>query len=153
VAGLLGGVGLLKGMRPDELDLLVQCAAIRTYPPGARIVEQGHGGVTMFIIAEGEVSVVRDGQELSRLGQGDVFGEMALLTGEPRQADVTAVTPVRCLEVDREAFRGVMDKNPVLVANVTSIFQEREAQMRHATRVDNHESAQGLFDRFRRIFW
>jgi len=153
VAALLGGVGLLAGMRPDELDLLVQCAAVRTYPPGARIVEQGQGGTTMFLIAEGEVSVLRDGRELTRLGRGDVFGEMALLTGEPRQADVTAVTPVSCLELDREAFRGVMDKNPVLVANVTRVFQEREAQMRHAPRLDENDSAQGLFERFRRIFW
>ncbi|GFK92361.1 Miniconductance mechanosensitive channel MscM [Fundidesulfovibrio magnetotacticus] len=150
---LLSGVGLLEGMREDELELIVQCAAVRTYPPGASIVEQGQGGTTMFLIAEGEVAVARDGRELTRLGQGDLFGEMALLTGEPRQADVTAVTPVRCLELDREAFRGVMDKNPQLVANVTRVFQEREAQMRQAPRPDGEASAQGLFDRFRRIFW
>jgi small-conductance mechanosensitive channel len=150
---LMSGIKLFEGMRLEELELLAQCSAIRAYPPEARIVERGQTGVTMFIIIDGEVSVSLMGRELSRLGPGDVFGEMALLTGEPRQADVTALAPVSCLEVDREAFRGVLEKNPLLVANVTRVFKERESQNRDATRCEAADSAEGLFERFRRIFW
>ena len=153
VLKLVSGIGLFAGMHPEELELLAQCAAIRTFLPDVKIVERGQTGETMFIIISGEVSVRLDGSELSRLGPGDVFGEMALLTGEPRQADVVALKPVSCLEVDREAFRGVLEKNPLLVNNVTKVFQEREAQMRSAARQETSESAKGLFERFRRIFW
>jgi len=150
---LMGGIELFKGMRPDELELLAQCAALRSYPPEARIVERGQTGVTMFIIIDGQVSVSLEGRELSRLGPGEVFGEMALLTGEPRQADVTALVPVSCLEIDREAFRGVLEMSPLLVANVTRVFKERESQMQDSSRGEADGSAQGLFERFRRIFW
>ncbi|WP_243361224.1 mechanosensitive ion channel family protein [Fundidesulfovibrio terrae] len=153
VANLVKGVGLFSGMHADELDLLVQCAAVRTFPPEARIVERGQGGTTMFVIASGLVSVRIGEKELSRLGPGDVFGEMALLTGEPRTADVVALEPTSCLEVDREAFRGVLDKNPALVANVTRVFKEREEKFRGAAPSAEDDSAQGLFERFRRIFW
>jgi len=153
MAGLIAGIGLFEGMRPDELELLVQCAAVRTFAPQARIVERGQGGTTMFILVEGHVSVRLHDRELSRLGPGDVFGEMALLTGEPRQADVVALEPVSCLEVDREAFRGVLDKAPILVGNVTRAFREREAKMKTHAGTAPEESADGLFERFRKIFW
>jgi len=153
VLRLVSGVGLFAGMQPDELDLLCQCAAIRTFLPEASIMERGQTGTTMFILVAGHVSVSIDGNELSKLGPGDVFGEMAMLTGEPRLADVTALEPVSCLEIDREAFRGVLEKNPILVSNVTRIFQERVDKMRASTQTDTVESTQSLLDRFRRIFW
>lgn len=153
ISELVKGIGLFDGMQPDELELLVQCAAIRTYAPDARIVERGQSGTTMFILTAGHVAVRLGETELSRLGPGDVFGEMALLTGEPRQADVVAVEPVSCLEVDREAFRVVLEKNPVLMANVTKVFKEREEKNRGASGQGGEQSEEGLIDRFRRIFW
>jgi small-conductance mechanosensitive channel len=150
---LVKGVGLFRGMREGEIELLAQCAAVRTFAPGMRVVERGEAGHTMFIIASGSVSVRLGEKELSRLTAGDVFGEMALLTGEPRQADVVALEPVTCLEVDREAFRGVLDKNPVLVENVTRSFRERESFVRGSLRHDEDESAHSLFESFKRLFW
>jgi len=153
VIELLSGIELFKGMRPDERELLIRCAAIRTYAPDTRVVERGQAGTTMFIITSGRVAVRLGDTELSRLGPGDVFGEMALLTGEPRQADVVALEPVSCLEVDREAFQGVLEINPVLVANVTKAFQEREKKNRSSVSQGQGDSAQGLLERFRKIFW
>jgi CRP-like cAMP-binding protein len=153
MVALLTGIILFEGMLPDEIELLVQCAAIRTYAPGTRIEERGQGGTTMFIITSGQVAVRVGDTELSRLVPGEVFGEMALLTGEPRQADVVTLEPVSCLEVDREAFQGVLEKNPVLVANVTKAFQEREKKNRGSVSQGQSDSAQGLLERFRKIFW
>lgn len=149
---LLEGIGLFEGLRPDQLELLVQCSALRTFAPETRVVQRGQNGTTMFIIASGSVSVRLHQTELSRLTRGDVFGEMALLTGEPRLADVVALEPLTCLELDREAFRGVLDTAPVLVANVERAFREREAKMKQTTDAGQPESAQSLFERFRRIF-
>ena len=154
IASLVGGVELFKGMPVDEVELLARCSAIRVYAPETRIVERGQSGSTMFLIASGRVAVsLENGVEVARLGPGDVFGEMALLTGEPRTADVTAVDPATCLEIDREAFRMVLEKNPALLANVHRVFEERVSQQRDANRRDSHELAEGLFACFRRIFF
>lgn len=153
IVGLVKDVGLFTGMPPEDITLLAECSAARSFPPAARIVEQGQSGSTMFIIVRGQVAVESGGKEITRLGPGEVFGEMALLTGEPRQADVVALEPVSCLEVDREAFRGVLEKNPLLVENVNRIFREREALRTQHIADDKNLSAQGLFETFRRIFW
>ncbi len=153
VLGLVAGVGLFSGMHREEMELLLQCAACRNYAPGARIVEEGQDGATMFIIVTGKVAVLRGGSRVAALGPGDVFGEMALLTGEPRQADVVALEHVSCLEVDREGFRVILEKNPALVENVTRIFEERGRS--NAGREDKDQPAgqEGLLDLFRRLFW
>jgi len=154
IESLLGGASLFKGMPLEDLELLAQCAAIRSYQPQVRIVERGQTGTTMFIITAGEVSVSDiNGNEVVRLGPGNVFGEMALLTGEPRTADVTAVVPVTCLEIDRDAFRLVLQKNPTLLANVHRVFEERVSQHRNASHKGEQESTRKLFKHFRRIFW
>ncbi len=154
MAGLVRSVGLFAGMRDDDLNLLTQCSAMRSYPPGAIIVVRGQTGVTMFLMVSGRVSVRLEGKELSTLGPGDMFGEMALLTGEPRQADVVSLDAVRCLEVDREAFRAVLEKNPAILANITQTFQARERDMQSRAKTTGEtSSAQSLFERFRNIFW
>jgi len=152
MAGVIASIGMFEGLSREDLELLVQCSAVRTFAPGVVVMEHGRPGTTMFIIVSGSVSVSVGGKELSVLGPGEIFGEMALLTGLPRQADVTAIEPATCLEVDREAFRGVMDKAPVLVANVNRVFREREASIMRSPGMGS-DSADGLFDMFRRIFW
>jgi len=154
IESLVSGASLFKGMPLEELELLAQCAAIRVYQPQAHIVERGQTGTTMFIIAAGEVSISgTNGTEVARLGPGNVFGEMALLTGEPRTANVTAVDPVTCLEIDREAFRLVLEKSPVLLANVHRVFEERASQHRDMPHKGAPKSSKKLFKHFQRIFW
>ena len=150
---LLAGVGMFSGMGPDELGLVVECAGMRAFLPGAAIVTRGQNSTTMFIIVEGAVSVRIGAKELAALGPGEMFGEMALLTGEPRKADVVATLNTTCLELDREAFRTVLEHNQVLMDNVMRIFKEREQANRQDFGHQDQEAEESLFDRFRKIFW
>jgi CRP-like cAMP-binding protein/Zn-dependent protease len=75
-----------------------------TVPPGEHIVEQGEEGDTFYTIRSGRADVIRDGRRIATLGPGDHFGEAALLHHEPRNATVTAHTPVRAFRLSREAF-------------------------------------------------
>ena len=68
----------------------------------------------MWIVLDGAVSVSRQGQELARLGQGNVVGEMALLSGNPRSADVTAVGEALLLEITAQDFWAMLTKYPAL---------------------------------------
>jgi CRP-like cAMP-binding protein len=87
-------------------------------PPGQRLFEQGDGADSLYIIARGAVNVIvtTDGEEhvVDVLGGGDIIGEMALLTGEPRSASVGARTTVTLGKISREAFERLMQGNPAL---------------------------------------
>src|SRR5437899_6002382 len=81
----------------------------RSYPEGATLCEQGKRGDEFFIILEGRAAVSRNGRRIRLLGQGDHFGELALLhpsiKGIPRTATVTALTPLRCFVLHQHHFR------------------------------------------------
>src|SRR5262249_43495067 len=69
-------------------------------------------GVGFFVVAEGEAVVTIAGKELTPLGPGDHFGELALITERERSATVTAQTPMRCLEIRFWDFRDFAHDNP-----------------------------------------
>ncbi len=151
---LLQGISLFAGMSEDDLGLLIVTSSIRTYAHGFQIVRQGQKGTTLYIILEGTVAVKRGGNTLAELGAGQFFGEMALLTGEARAADVfVTADAAKCLIVDREGFRIIMDKSPVVIRNIEEIFRARAAQTARDLASDAPEGgAQSLWDRFKSIF-
>src|SRR5436309_1969575 len=98
----LGKVPILQGLSAAQLRRIARKAEVREYPEGATIVTRDDPGRTLYIILEGRVRVVRHGETslaappLAEFGQGEFFGEMALLENAPRAADVLAVMPTTC---------------------------------------------------------
>jgi CRP-like cAMP-binding protein len=90
-------VPLFAGLDRKELELLAKLAKEQRYEPGATIVKSGASGHGLYIIKEGSVSVVRDGQKVASMGPGQFFGEISVLDGGPRTADVRADTDTVCL--------------------------------------------------------
>ena len=90
-------VPLFAGLDRKELELLAKLAKEQQYEPGATIVKAGASGHGLYIIKEGHVSVVRDGQKVASMGPGQFFGEISVLDGGPRTADVKANTETVCL--------------------------------------------------------
>jgi CRP/FNR family transcriptional regulator, cyclic AMP receptor protein len=90
-------VPLFAGLDRKELELLAKLAKEQRYEPGATIVKSGATGHGLYIIKEGNVSVVRDGQKVASMGPGQFFGEISVLDGGPRTADVKAETETVCL--------------------------------------------------------
>lgn len=90
-------VPLFAGLDRKELELLAKLAKEQRYEPGATIVKTGAGGHGLYIIKEGNVSVVRDGKKVASMGPGQFFGEISVLDGGPRTADVKADTETVCL--------------------------------------------------------
>jgi CRP/FNR family transcriptional regulator, cyclic AMP receptor protein len=90
-------VPLFSGLERKELAELAKLVKEMRYEPGASIVQTGAGGHGLYIIKEGRVSVVRDGQRVASFGPGQFFGEISVLDGGPRTADVKADTETVCL--------------------------------------------------------
>ena len=104
---------------------------------GEVIVREGAHGSSMFLVMRGEavVTLANTSGEVARLHDGDFFGEMSLLTGQPRTATVTAVTDCQLLEIGVEAFRRVALADPAIVEQVTAAVGTRRAEM------DQHRAA------------
>ena len=101
--------------------------------PGEVIVRQGAPADKFFIIADGEVEVVREeagrAHSVARLGQGQFFGEMAILRDMPRTATVQAVRPTTLLAMDRGVFRGLVAQSLATTEDFDQVIQQRLTEL------------------------
>ena len=126
---LLRARGPLAAVSPDALRGLVAAAEDRSYEPGAHLVTQGEPGDGLLVLIEGTAhATLRDQGGAHRLGgfaAGDVVGEMALVTHEPRSADVIADEPVRALLVPTAVFDRLAARHLELAIVLTQLVAER----------------------------
>jgi CRP-like cAMP-binding protein len=116
---ILKSVELFEGLRPDEIDVLADVCEERVYPLNEIITQQGEVGEELFIVYEGFVEVVRAGtapevapRTIVNLGEGQIFGEMALVDRGPRSATVKAASnEAKILVIKREEFDHICEKN------------------------------------------
>ena len=76
------------------------------------LTKQGHPGREMFVLLEGTVDVVRDDKLVNRLGPGDFVGEGALMLSKPRNATITATSPIRALVITHSNFTRLLEEDP-----------------------------------------
>ena len=110
----------------------------RDYPARAVIVRRGERGDCMYFIASGEVEV-RLRPATVRLGPGEFFGEIALLTGGPRNATIVATQPCTLLTLDIVDFRQLLGHQPELARVVSEEAERRLAAARPARSATNDE--------------
>jgi small-conductance mechanosensitive channel/CRP-like cAMP-binding protein len=160
----LRGVDFLATMPQPLLERLAGTSQTCRFGPGETVIRQGDEGHELFILREGEVSVIvgRSGgsqAEVARLGPGKFIGEMSLMTGEPRSATVQAVQECEMVKVDKESFQEVLAAAPALAEEITRILVERQMQLeenlssrsqRHPADTQARNSA--LLGKIRRFF-
>jgi CRP-like cAMP-binding protein len=113
VADDLARVPLFSGLNARQRRKLGRLARERNVRAGTAVVKEGlMGGVSFFVVAEGEATVTIGGKEVATLGPGSQFGELALINNRARSATVTAKTPMRCLEIRFWDFRDFAHDNP-----------------------------------------
>ncbi len=115
------------GIQAEEAVRLASTGRVCTYPPETILCHEDALETTFYIILEGEVLVTKhindaEARELKRLHPGDFFGEMALIHNAPRAATVKSVAPIAVLEIDKEAFDSMLERNsPVSLAMVREV--------------------------------
>lgn len=122
---LLGACPLFRGL--DDAGLAaVAAAAIEVEFPAERVIaRQGEIGTGFFVVADGTERVIRDGTVVARLGSGEFFGELSLLDGGPRVAQVTAEEPTRCLALASWDFERVLRAEPAVALSVLRVVAAR----------------------------
>ncbi len=116
---------LFEGLSKHHLRRIAKLARIRRFASGSAMVRAGDAGTSFFVMLDGTARVVSAGGRTRRLGAGDFFGEMALLDGAPRSADVVADGEVLTLTIGRSSFRKLLRKEPALTQALLSTLAAR----------------------------
>ena len=130
---VLEKVELLAPLKTSERELLAQNVTVLDFAEGEEIVQQGASGTSMYVIGEGECTViVRGASRLSKtvatLSDGDFFGEMSLMTGAERSATVVAKTDCLLYEIRKNDMLKVLEANPNISTTLSELLAKREAE-------------------------
>jgi CRP/FNR family cyclic AMP-dependent transcriptional regulator len=105
------------------------------FEPGHVIARQGDIGTGFFLIADGRVRIIRDGEEIASLGDGEFFGELSVLDGKPRTAQVVAAEPTVCLALASWDFEAVVAEEPAVAL---AIMRALATRLRALTEAQHH---------------
>ena len=114
----LAAVPMFRALSAKQLQTLGKQAETVGVGIGHELVREGDRGTEFFVVLAGEVSVVSGGTEVAVLKEGDFFGELALLDPAPRDATVTALSPVEVLVIDVRRFTPLLEDVPQLAQQI-----------------------------------
>ena len=122
----------LQLLDDSQTDRLLASARLQRFGRGERVIEQGDEGGSMFILLRGEAAVIVNGADtrtqVATLRAGDYFGEMSLLTGEPRSATVVAQTDCEMWEIGKDVLGELLEHNQALVEKLGDMLTKRRLE-------------------------
>jgi cAMP-dependent protein kinase regulator len=121
---------LFEVLTDEERDALVREMELESHEEGSVIIGEGQPGSSMYVIANGEVKVFTNGPGgttlyLAKLGEGDFFGEVSMLTGKPRTATITASQRTELLRLDKEKLDNALATYPGIRKVLNEFYQRR----------------------------
>jgi CRP-like cAMP-binding protein len=118
-----------KGLSSQEMeDLIAPIISIAVFEPGQYIIQRGTVGHAVYFLYKGRARVVVNKDVSFFVEEGELFGEMALVSKEKRSADVVSVSQVTCLTIDIETFQSVMANHWQITKVVASLIGERRVE-------------------------
>jgi CRP/FNR family transcriptional regulator, cyclic AMP receptor protein len=119
---LLQNVYLFKDLGPKELELLGEIAEQESYNPGDEVFSEGDTAHSLYVIKFGSVKIQRSGKSdtmnVTTLGTGAHFGEMAFMDGEKRSATVSVIERTEMVKMDYDRMGKVLESNPMIAVKV-----------------------------------
>ena len=149
----LADLEMFRFLEGDEMDALVRSSELSNYPDGAVVMLEGEVGTTMCVIVEGGVAVIKDGRSLAELGAGEVFGEIALFTGEARKATVKARGALSVVVIHKDGFEEILRSNALFIRKIERMVEERlEAAAGDTGNEQKNEVKKNILGRIRNYF-
>jgi len=112
IISLMKDTPIFSRMNDAGLKNVLKSAVHKQSPAGTKIVEEGKGGVGFYLILDGKAEVIREGEKLAELEQGNFFGELSVIDGAPRTADVVALTDTSCVVITQWAMKSLIENHP-----------------------------------------
>jgi len=127
-------VELFQTLTDDEREALAKQLRVAPFAQGEALTRQGAKAHWLYILTRGdaEVRVSVDGklsERLAVLHAGNFFGEMGMMTGEPRSATVLALTDVVCYRVDKDAFHDILRSRPEIAEDISHVLARRRVEL------------------------
>jgi CRP/FNR family cyclic AMP-dependent transcriptional regulator len=132
---LLAAAGLFAEVDAAGMERIAARAIEVEFPADHVIARQGEIGTGFFMVVDGGVRVVRDGEVLAHLGPGEFFGELSVLDGRPRVAQVVADGPTTCLALATWDFEAVLREEPAVAL---AVVRELARRLRDLTEARHH---------------
>lgn len=157
-ADSLQQVPVFVPLTEEELERLAKGSSTRVYAPGEAIVRRGQEGNSMFVIVRGRVAVqIPENDTLKTINEltaNDFFGEMSLLTGQPRTATVIALEETEVIQIKKTSLKPLFEANPNLMIAICQIIEERRTLLvSEVTEEDSSEIAKsGVLTSLRKFF-
>ena len=121
----LARIPLFAGLDRHDLDAVERISAAQDVEPGEVLIHEGEPGKHFFVLLEGEAEVSRDGNAVNRLGAGDFFGEISLLSDRPTTASVAASGPARVVAIAPADFRRLLEELPLMQMKIVRTLADR----------------------------
>ena len=125
--GLIRQVPLFSRCTRKELAEVASIADEVDLPTERVLMREGERGLEFFVLLHGTAEVHRNGRRINTLGDGDFFGEIALVSRSVRTATVTTTTPARVLVIREQAFRALLVHAPQIQIRVLEALADRLA--------------------------
>jgi small-conductance mechanosensitive channel/CRP-like cAMP-binding protein len=143
---VLARVDLFARLADEERAQLIDHVSFAAFAPGEIITRQGAEAHWLYVLANGRATVrvkTNDSSEaqVNQLDAVDIFGEMSLLTGEPRAATVVAETAVECYRLDRQVFQALLKRRPELAEHMADVLSTRSVQLAKVREGLDHDAA------------
>lgn len=123
---ILKSVPLFQGLTEEEHQSIIQHITLQYYPAHYKLFEQGVAGNAMYIIKTGMVRISKQTQELATLGEGDFFGETALIDNQVRNASAETLSDCEIFVLNKEDFAALMQKSPDSAHKVKEAYEQRK---------------------------
>ena len=133
---LLSACDLLRHLAAEDIEPLLERVREREVKAGETVFHQGEPADALYVVADGSVEVLADQRMLAELGNGQAFGEMALLCGGARTATVRAKTDTHLVAIAKDDFDRLLAEDPFLDEQVRKLSQQRALSNLHAGDVD-----------------
>ena len=126
--GKLAGLPLFADLDDDQRAEVAACTREVTIEPGTTLLSQGDNAYEFFVIVSGDAEVYKDGEIVTRVGKGDVVGEIGLLVTGARTASIVALTPMTLIAMFSRDFKRIKDRMPAVAESLRSTMRERVAR-------------------------
>jgi len=125
IVPLLKKTPIFANTSESSLKTMLKSAVEKSVPAGSKLVEKGEKGAGFYLILDGQAEVVSDGEKLAEFGPGDFFGELAVIDGAPRTADVVALSETQCIVVSQWAMRSIISSHPEIALSMLEELARR----------------------------